>query len=173
MTDKVEVITTPVVPVVEPTPPAGNQGEKTFTQADMNAAIAERLGREGIKELKAKAAELDVLRQSQMTEIEKAKNETVRVSQELAVKNQQLAEIEIQRKKEELLEAEGLERSWAKRILGTTDEEIQADISSLKAELGVPVTQISRGSNPVTKQQQIAKGQMPTLNDLLHRAIGG
>lgn len=168
MADEVEV--TPK----ESTPPVGNQGERVFTQAELNAAIAERLSRENIKELKAKAAELDQLKQSQMTEVEKAKSEAARLAQELAAKNQALAEIEIRLKKENLLEAAGLPRSWSKRIIGNTDEEIQADIAALKAELGGGGTApVSGGSNPITEQQQIKRGVKPSLNDLLHKAING
>lgn len=62
----------------ETTPtPAGQQPERTFTQAEMNAIIADRLSRERGKfadydELKTKAAKFDAAEEANKTDLQKA-----------------------------------------------------------------------------------------------------
>lgn len=159
--------------VVITQPESGKQGtDKLFTQAELDAAIASRLSRENIKDLKAKAAELEQLKQSQMSELDKAKNDAENLKQQLAVANQQILEISLLQKKEELLDKEGLPRSFAKRISGSTDEEIAADVALLKNELGIVSQSIGANANPGGSVKTIGKGK-PSMNELLHRAIGG
>ncbi|EEX49269.1 hypothetical protein GCWU000246_00001, partial [Jonquetella anthropi E3_33 E1] len=57
---------------------AASAGEKTFTQADVDRVVADRLERERKKyadydALKAAKAELDKLKEGQMSELDKAK----------------------------------------------------------------------------------------------------
>ena len=63
----------------EPTTPAaeGQQPERTFTQAEMNAIISDRLSRERSKyadydDLKAKAQQFDAAQEAGKTELQKA-----------------------------------------------------------------------------------------------------
>ena len=61
-------------------PTAGNEPEKTFTQAQLDAIVADRLSRERGKyadyeDLKAKAARLDKLEESNKSALEKAQGE--------------------------------------------------------------------------------------------------
>lgn len=61
-------------PDPEPTPAGGGDtsgSDAKFTQADLETKISERLQREGIKELKRKAAEFDRIKASEQTEAEK------------------------------------------------------------------------------------------------------
>lgn len=45
--------------------------ERTFTQAEVNRIVTERLKREGVAELKQKASQLDALQESSKTELQK------------------------------------------------------------------------------------------------------
>lgn len=69
--------------------PAANQGEKTFTQADVDRIVESRLARErekqpDIEELKAKAAKLDELEEKNKSELEKATEKAAKLEAQLA-----------------------------------------------------------------------------------------
>ena len=57
----------------DPTPASGGNtgGDAKYTQADVDRLIGERLNREGIKDLKKKAAEYDKFQEANKTEAEK------------------------------------------------------------------------------------------------------
>ena len=64
----------------EPNPTGGTGPEKTFTQAQLDAIVAERLARDrkdraDYDELKAKAAELDALKEAGKSALEKAQSQ--------------------------------------------------------------------------------------------------
>ena len=74
----------------EPTPPAaeGQQPERTFTQAEMNAIISDRLSRERSKyadygDLKAKAQQFDAAQEAGKTELQKANEKAAKLQEQL------------------------------------------------------------------------------------------
>ena len=74
----------------EPTTPAaeGQQPERTFTQAEMNAIISDRLSRERSKyadydDLKAKAAQFDAAQEAGKTELQKANEKAAKLQEQL------------------------------------------------------------------------------------------
>ena len=73
----------------ETTPAAeGQQTERTFTQAEMNAIIADRLNRERTKyadydTLKSKAAQFDAAEEASKSELQKANEKAVALQQQL------------------------------------------------------------------------------------------
>ena len=74
----------------EPTTPAAGeqQTERTFTQAEMNAIISDRLTRERSKyadydDLKAKAAQFDAAQEAGKTELQKANEKAAKLQQQL------------------------------------------------------------------------------------------
>ena len=74
----------------EPTAPAaeGQQAERTFTQAEMNAIISDRLSRERSKyadydDLKAKAAQFDAAQEAGKTELQKANEKAAKLQEQL------------------------------------------------------------------------------------------
>lgn len=79
----------------EPTTPAaeGQQNnERTFTQAEMNAIISDRLTRERSKyadydDLKAKAAQFDAAQEAGKTELQKANEKAAKLQQQLDALN--------------------------------------------------------------------------------------
>ena len=69
--------------------PKGGAEEKTFTQAELDAIVSDRLKRErakyeGFDELKAKADELDALKEANKTELQKATEKAQALEAELA-----------------------------------------------------------------------------------------
>ncbi|MCD0450774.1 DUF4355 domain-containing protein [Actinocorallia sp. API 0066] len=116
----------------KPTPPAG--GDKTFTQADLDRLIAERLKREREKyadydELKQRAQAADQAADSSKTELQKL---TARV--EAAEKK--AAASELKALKSEIAQAKGLTPSQARRLQGSTREELEADADDLLEAFG-------------------------------------
>lgn len=85
-------------PTTPPTDPAGSEGspggdgsgsgpDRTFTQADLNRIVSDRLAREREKfanfdELKTKAAELDQLKEGEKTELQKAQDRQTQLERE-------------------------------------------------------------------------------------------
>lgn len=74
----------------EPTTPAaeGQQPERTFTQAEMNAIISDRLSRERSKyadydDLKAKAQQFDAAQEAGKTELQKANEKAAKLQAQL------------------------------------------------------------------------------------------
>ena len=74
----------------EPTTPAaeGQQPERTFTQAEMNAIISDRLSRERSKyadydDLKAKAQQFEAAQEAGKTELQKANEKAARLQAQL------------------------------------------------------------------------------------------
>jgi hypothetical protein len=113
------------------TPPAS---DKTFTQADVERIVGERLGRERNKyadydQLKAAADELAQIREQQATETEKALKAAAKDTEK-----QIRAELEPRMMRLEVAIAQGLPEelgarvlSAAKRLVGATREELEAD----------------------------------------------
>lgn len=101
----------------EPTAPAetgAEPAEQTFTQAQLNQAIQDRLARvqkkyEGFDELRAKAEQFDQLQDQQKTEIQKA--------QERATKAEQAAATRTQAANERLIEAAVLSQATSQKAI--------------------------------------------------------
>jgi hypothetical protein len=120
---------------------------KTFTQADVERMIGERLGRERSKysdydQVKAAAAELAELKERQATESEKAlkaaaKDTESKVRAELEPRMTRL-EVAIAKGLPEELGARVL--SAAKRLVGTSREELEADAAEFFATAPITAT---------------------------------
>jgi hypothetical protein len=114
---------------------------KTFTQEDINKIVVERLAREKEKysdyeTLKQKATKLDELDLANKSELEKEQAKSAKFEKLLAEKEKEKQLLLIENLKLSLLETAGLPKSWSKRISGTTEDEIKADIEELKKVLG-------------------------------------
>jgi hypothetical protein len=138
--------------------------DRTFTQADVERMIGERLTRERSKtserygdydQLKAAAEELAKIKESQATETEKAlkaaaKDTESRVRAELEPRMLRL-EVALAKGLPEDLAAKVL--SAAKRLVGTTREELEADAAEFFASAPITATtapsfdQGARGGN--------------------------
>ena len=97
--------------------------DQTFTQADLDRIVSERLQRERAKfadydDLKAKAAE-KVTIEERVADIERA----AKASEERALRA-------------EVANAKGLTPSQAKRLVGSTREELEADADELLKDIG-------------------------------------
>lgn len=105
------------------TPPA--------TQAELNKVIADRIARERAKyadyaDLKTKAEKFDELDQASKTEQE-------RLTERLAASEARAAELEGRALRLEVASENGLTPAQAKRLVGSTREELEADAKELLA----------------------------------------
>lgn len=117
------------------TPPEGGTttpsgAEKTFTQADVERIIADRLKRERDKyadydDLKAKAAEADT-----------SKSDLQKLTDRVAAAEKRAADAEAKQLRAEVAQAKGLSAAQAKRLTGTSKEELEADADELLEAFG-------------------------------------
>jgi len=122
------------------TPPGGSAGDetgKTFTQAELDRILGERLAREREKyqdydQLKAASEELKKLKEAQMSEIEKAKTAAAEVEAKLKAKEAEVEALRVEQLRARLVTEAGLPVALASRVRGTTEDEIKADIEELK-----------------------------------------
>lgn len=108
------------------TPPA--------TQDELNRIISERVARERAKtadyaDLKAKAAKFDEIDAQSKSEVEKATEKAAAIERERDQAQARLNRLEVALEK-------GLSPSQAKRLVGDTREELEADADELLKDLG-------------------------------------
>lgn len=132
----------------EPTPnePTGDEG-KTFTQADVDAAvekIAAKIRAEERRKVSEKFADYDDLK----TKAEGAKTLEDRVAEI----ERQAKESEERALRAEVANAKGLTTTQAKRLVGATKEELEADADELIKDIGAQTKQGNHvpreGKNP-------------------------
>ncbi|ERL23953.1 capsid assembly scaffolding protein Gp46 family protein [Jonquetella sp. BV3C21] len=116
---------------------AASAGEKTFTQADVDRVVADRLERERKKyadydALKAAKAELDKLKEGQMSEHDKAKQGLGAAQAKVTELEAKIKAMELSALKARLAAAAGLPSELADRVRGEDEEAIKADIEALK-----------------------------------------
>ena len=113
--------------------PAGEQSapesEKTFSQADVDRIVRERLSRENVSELKAKARQFDQLQESSKTELQKL---TEQVAELTAAQQVEAAKAMRYR----IAAASGISTEDADLFLTGTDEETIAAQAKRLAERG-------------------------------------
>ena len=107
---------------------------KTFTQADVDRIVADRLKRlegkyAGFDELKAKADRLDELEAATKSDVEK-------LNERAAAADKRAADAEARANRMEVAAAKGLTAAQAKRLIGTTREELEADADDILAAFG-------------------------------------
>lgn len=143
------------------------QPGKSFSQADVDRIVADRLKREKEKyadyeELKGKAEKLKDIEAAQMTEQEKAQAKIAELEARNAETEAKVRAMEITRLRSKLLADEGLPADLADRVRGETEEEIKADLESLKAI--VKPKNIGGGGVPQASKDQKNPWKRETFN---------
>lgn len=158
----------------EATPGNDNDGkfgtDSTFTpitsQDDLNRVIGERVKRAEAKyadyaDLKSKAAKLDNIEQAKKSELEKLAEE-----RDQHLKRGDTAELQVARL--EVALAKGLTATQAKRLVGSSREEFEADADELLADLGSGRKQPPK-PNPAQGRGEETTGSGDWLRDSLAR----
>lgn len=112
-----------------------DDGDKTFTQAELDKIVDERLKRERAKysdydDLKAKAAQADKLEDEKKSGEQKLADEIKSLKDDLATERHRALIAEVAREK-------GLTGKAAARLRGTTREELEADADDLRETFGI------------------------------------
>lgn len=112
-------------------------GERTFSQADVDRMIADRLSREQKKyadydALKAAKEELDKLKDGQKSELEKANAAREKAEAKAKEFEAKVKLMELNALKSKLAAEAGIPAEFADRIRGEDEASIKTDIESLK-----------------------------------------
>ena len=136
-------------------------GGKTFTQDDLDRLIQERLERERKKfadyeDLRRARAELEKIKESQMSELDKTRVALEEAQRLAAEKDAALKAMELRYVRARACTDAGLDAAWADRLIGDDAETIQADVEKLKklfsrGAVGAP-TNPENGGAPVTSE---------------------
>lgn len=107
---------------------------KTFSQEDVDRVVADRLKRERAKfsdydDLKAKADKLAQLE-------DKDKNEVEKLKEQLTASEKRAEKAESNALRSEIASAKGLTAAQAKRLAGSTKEELESDADDLLEAFG-------------------------------------
>lgn len=143
MTDPTSVTETPAVPekpepVVEKTPAPV---EKTFTQADVDRLIGDRLARQkdqltsqfaDYDDLKAASTRLKEIEDAQKSEQQKANDKIAELNKKLEDQAAEVAKANLAALKSEVARVKGVP---ANRLHGKTQEELEADADAYLTEL--------------------------------------
>lgn len=117
----------------EDTTPEGGDWKAPASQAELDKIVQDRLARvhkqyADYDDVKAKAAEFDKAQEANKTEIEKANERASKAEAEAA-------QIRLEADRSAVALAKGLTPNQAKRLVGTTKEELEADADELVADL--------------------------------------
>jgi predicted nuclease with TOPRIM domain len=112
--------------------------DKTFTQADLDRVVQDRLARErekfaGFEDIKSKAEEFDKLKESQRSDLEKLQAERDELKTQLTPLQTENLRLRVAAEKK-------LPPELIDRLKGGTKEEMQADADELLKLVGTPDT---------------------------------
>lgn len=124
-----------------PTPEGGDgkEPEKTLTQEQVNKIVEERLARERQKyadydDLKTKAAEYDKLEESKKSEEQKLLERIEAAEKRAEQAEKSVAEAQVDALRARVAASRGLTDAQAKRLQGSTLEELEADATEVFGE---------------------------------------
>ncbi|MDK4472300.1 DUF4355 domain-containing protein [Fusobacterium necrophorum] len=151
------------------------EGDRTFTQEEVDAIIEKRLGRQKAdfekekKELERKHGETieeyeERIKNANLTAEEKHKKELEKIQKDLDAKNAELSTIKTNEIKRNMLAKYKLSEKFLSRVSGTTEEEIETSVKEFQEAIGefmksqaggVPnsMTGGSNGGKGITKEQ--------------------
>ncbi|MGW6698851.1 hypothetical protein [Nocardia sp. NPDC055049] len=123
-------------------PPSGDDSGKTFTQADLDRIVGERLTRQketltadfaDFDTYKAAAEELSKLKDAEKSELDRANGKADELTGQLTQKDAELVAANLRLRQLDIAAEEQLtDPKLIKRIKGGTDDEIRADVKELK-----------------------------------------
>ena len=147
--------------VKQETNPA-QEPEKTFTQAELNAIVADRLSRERGKysdyeELKSKAAQFDAAEEARKTELQKATEKAEALQKQLDEINQANS---IRAMREKVAKETGLPADMMEFLTGADEEACMAQAKKL-------VERVKASGFPTVKDSGESRAPAVTKDDIL------
>lgn len=115
--------------------------DKTFTQDQLNAIVEERLKRErakfdGYDDLKRQAEELAELKKKDQTAAQQAEGKLTAAEKRAAEAEAKAVDLEARVMRMEVASSKGLTSAQAKRLAGTSREELEKDAEELLETFG-------------------------------------
>ena len=153
-------------PAVEP-----QQPDRTFTQADLDRVVTDRLRRErekfsGYDDLKAKASKLDEIEQQNQSEIEKANSKAATLAEEKQALGDQNKSLTTENLRLRVALDKSVPSDLIDRLRGETKEDLEADADSLlKLVKPKDTTDFDGGAR---KPEEPAADVQPGLDRLAH-----
>ncbi len=137
-------------PTPEVTEPKADDWKAPATQDELNHIIEGRLARERAKfsdyeAVAAKAAEFDKAQEASKTEVQKAADRAEKAEQELAT-------VRSEADRNAVALAKGLTPTQAKRLVGSTREELEVDADELLKDLKADASNPPRAPHQKTSQ---------------------
>lgn len=143
-----------------PAPKKDPDEGKTFTQAELDRIVQDRLAKEKAKyadydELKAKAAKLDEVQAASKTDLEK-------LTEQIEGLKKAQAQADEKALRAEVAMAKGLTAAQAKRLAGTSREELEADADEILEAFPVAKTEAPTGPPSRQPKPDLKGGGDPT-----------
>lgn len=108
--------------------------DRTFTQADVDRIVADRLRRER-EQTAQRYADYDALK-AKAAEADSSKSDLQKLADRVEAAEKRAADAEAKSLRAEVAQAKGLTAAQAKRLSGTSKEELEADADDLLAAFG-------------------------------------
>lgn len=150
--------------------PAEATAGKTFTQADLDRVVADRVARErkkydGFDDYKARATELATLQESQKSETQKLADQKAAAEKQAAEAQKAAADANTELLRYRVAAKAKLSPELAERLKGTTEQELLADAEALKKLVGPQGPPDFDGGTRTTAKTN-------DMNQLIRRAAG-
>jgi hypothetical protein len=123
----------------KPGPQAQPEPEKTFTQAQLNAIVAQarrdtEAKFDGFDAIKEKATQFDQLTESAKSDVQRANESAAEFKARAEAEAKEKTEAKLESLRYKLSAKKGLDPDLWDRVTGTTEEEITADVEKLAAK---------------------------------------
>lgn len=158
----------------EPVEPAADteavEAEQPEQRTDDDAAKWKSLARKHETQAKALAKRLEEMETAQMSDLERAQREAQVAAEREAEAAARAEQAELRALRIEVASAKGLTPAQAKRLVGSTREELEADADEIVADFGArpQVTPQSTGAGAVSQERD-----SDDPNTWLRRAVSG
>jgi hypothetical protein len=159
----------PAAPPASP-PPATQQQREDAEAAAMLAGAINDAGTEDAEALRRRIKELEPLAQKARELEDAQKTEQQRLTERAEGAERRATEAELTALRLEVAAAKGLKPSQAKRLVGSTKEELEADADEILADLGGPGAPKTSGQRPTENLQRVpvpndANAQLSDMNE--------
>lgn len=129
-----------------PAPKPGAQGgesEKTFTQQQLNAILAQQrreieLKFDGFDDLKSKAQQYDALQESVKSDVQRANESAAEFKARMESEAAEKAAVRLENLRYRISAKKGLDPDLWDRVTGSNEEEITADVEKLAEKFSAP-----------------------------------
>lgn len=156
------------------TPTQGAPAERTFTQAELDAIVGDRLKRERAKyadyeDVKAKAQQFDAAQEAAKTDLEKAVEERDRLKEQLKEQQEQLEQWKAERDRAEQVAKAAAEHGVDPALLARMAGDVDENAAFLKQQLAAQPRYPTLNDTGEPKPQTASKADIMAIRDPVER----